>query len=183
MDLIEAPPYPLENRLQFAELCNARGIVRAIEVGTDRGIFAEQFLTVWKGEILICVDHWAPYADMPYDRTPDLMMAAVLLAPFRGRVKLIRGDSLALARPIGGYYRPGFIYIDGAHTWAAVRDDLDAWWPTLAKGGIFAGHDYMAEHSGVIRAVNEFAEVHGGLEVHLTADLNEYRSWWMEKPA
>jgi Methyltransferase domain len=172
----------LKTRREFADLCNARGIVRAIEVGTDRGLFAEQFLNRWDGEILICVDNWAPYHEMPYDRTPDLMMAVALLAPFRSRIKMVRGESRDLARPIGGYYRPGFVYIDCDHRYDAVKADIEAWYPVLQSGGIFAGHDYMPEHDGVRRAVNEFAAGQG-LDVHVTDDLNEYRSWWIEKPA
>jgi Methyltransferase domain len=182
VSLNAAPPVSLVTRGQFAELCNARGIVRAIEVGTDRGLFAEQFLRAWRGEILVCIDHWLPYPDMPYDRTADLVMAATLLAPFRSRVKLIRGESPRVAQPIGGYYRPGFVYIDADHREAAVAADLAAWWPKVAPGGILAGHDYMDEHAGVIRAVDTFSQC-AGRPVHVTADLEEYRSWWIEKPA
>jgi len=92
----------LKTRREFADLCNARGIVRAIEVGTDRGLFAESFLNRWDGEILVCVDNWTPYHEMPYDRTADLLMAVTLLAPFRTRIKIARGESLELARPVGG---------------------------------------------------------------------------------
>lgn len=172
----------LANRLAFASLCNERGIVRAVEVGTDRGLFAEEFLHRWKGEILICVDHWGPYNEMPYDRTPDLMMAVTLLAPFRSRVKLARGGSVELAPIVGGHYRPGFVYIDGDHHYDAVRADLEAWWPYLTPGGILAGHDYMPpEYDDVVQAVDEFA-AERGLAVHVTDNLDEYRSWWMEKP-
>lgn len=171
----------LHNRAQFADLCNARGIKRAVEVGTDRGLFAEQFLQRWKGEILIGVDHWEPYPEMPYDRMPDLVMAATLLAGFRDRVKLARGWSVDVAPRIGGHYRPSFVYIDGDHRYQSVCSDINAWWPYLREGGILAGHDYMPEHDGVIRAVDEFAAGQQ-LEIHLTDDMNEYRSWWVEKP-
>lgn len=171
----------LPNRAAFARLCNERGIMRAAEVGTDRGIFAEEFLHQWKGEILICVDHWAPYQGMPYDRTADLAMAVQLLAPFRRRVKLMRGDARVLAPVVGHGYLPKFVYIDGDHEYESVRGDIEAWWPHVQPGGIFAGHDYMPDHGPVVRAVDEFAAAHG-LTVHLTEDLNEYRSWFVEKP-
>lgn len=170
-------------RSDFGDLCNARGIVRAVEVGTDRGIFAEQFLLRWRGEILVCIDPWTPYHYMPYDRTPDMMMAVNLLSPFRYRAKLVRGESVALAPVIGGYYRPGFVYIDGDHRYDSVRDDIRAWWPQLTSGGILAGHDYMpGEHADVVRAVDEFA-AERKLTLNLTEDDCEYRSWWMVKPS
>lgn len=171
----------LLTRLQLADVCNQRGLVRAVEVGTDRGLFAEQFLDRWKGEILICVDTWQPYGEMPYDRLPDLMMAGMLLARFRDRVKIARGESVDLAKPIGGHYRPGFVYIDSDHSYESVKADIRAWWPYLTPGGILAGHDYMHEHEGVIRAVDEFAASQC-LDLHVTDDLNEYRSWWIIKP-
>lgn len=171
----------LRTRGQFAGLCNQLGIVRAFEIGTDRGVFAEEFLKAWNGQILVCVDNWEPYPAMPYDRTADLLMAVTLLAPFRARVKIARGDSLELAKALGPSYMPGFIYIDGDHHYDAIAKDLDAWWPALAAGGIFAGHDYMAEMPGVMKAADEFAADHG-LELHVTELLDEYRSWWMVKP-
>jgi predicted O-methyltransferase YrrM len=58
-----------------------------------------------------------------------------------------------------------FIYIDGNHSYDAVKDDLTKWYPKLKKGGLIAGDDYskLAEEKlfnynfGVKRAVDEFA--------------------------
>lgn len=169
-------------RADFGDLCNERGFKRAVEVGTERGVFAEQFLHRWHGEILICVDTWSPYPHMPYDRTPDMMMSVHLLAQFKYRAKLVRGESVALAPVIGGYYRPEFVYIDGDHAYDSVKADIEAWWPHVSPGGILAGHDYMpGEHADVVRAVDEFAAARK-LTVKLTEDDCEYRSWWVEKP-
>lgn len=172
----------LTERADFAKLCNEKGIVRAVEIGTERGIFAEEFLHRWKGEILVCIDPWGPYHHMPYDRTPDMLMAVHLLAPFRYRAKLVRGESVALAPTIGPYFRPGFVYIDGDHRYESVSADIHAWWPHVAPGGILAGHDYMTpEHDDVVRAVDEFVAAEG-LALNVVDNLDEYRSWWVEKP-
>jgi hypothetical protein len=183
MHLIEAPPYPLVNRLQFADLCTARGIRRAVEVGTDRGLFAAPFLERWTtGEILVCVDPWAPYAHMPFDRLPDLLIAAQLLAPFRSRVRLLRMTSIEAARQLPGmpYHDPGFVYLDGDHEYEAIRADLEAWYPLVVPGGILAGHDYVGECPGVRRAVDEFAAAHR-VDIQVTADPEEACSWWIDK--
>jgi hypothetical protein len=37
-----------------------------------------------------------------------------------------------------------YIYIDADHTEEAVYQDLLAWWPKVAVGGVLAGHDFMA---------------------------------------
>lgn len=171
----------LQNRAAFADLCNARGIKRAVEVGTDRGVFAEQFLDRWQGELLICVDPWAPYDAMPYDRESDRRMAEHRLWRFGARIRLLPVESTQWAAAIGQDYHPGFVYIDGDHRYESVRADLAAWWPQVAAGGILAGHDYMPEHTGVRQAVDEFVSVHR-LALQKTAELAEYRSWWVAKP-
>lgn len=47
-----------------------------------------------------------------------------------------------------------YIYIDGDHRYEGFMDDLNAWYPKLADGGMIAGHDYFA--TGVSKAAKEF---------------------------
>jgi SAM-dependent methyltransferase len=47
------------------------------------------------------------------------------------------------------------VFIDAAHEYESVRDDIAAWRPKVRLGGILAGHDYGAGWPGVDRAVNE----------------------------
>jgi len=49
-----------------------------------------------------------------------------------------------------------FIFIDGDHSYDAVRSDLIAWVPKLTTNGIIAGHDYRSSKPGVKAAVDEF---------------------------
>ena len=37
-----------------------------------------------------------------------------------------------------------FVYIDARHDFCAMMEDLEAYWPLVAPGGILAGHDYMS---------------------------------------
>jgi len=48
-----------------------------------------------------------------------------------------------------------FAYIDACHEYRKVRLDIMAWIPKVKTGGIIAGHDYNADHGGVIKAVDE----------------------------
>ena len=47
-----------------------------------------------------------------------------------------------------------FIYIDAAHTYGAVREDILSWLPKMKPGSFVAGHDYEL-YEGVRQAVDE----------------------------
>ena len=48
-----------------------------------------------------------------------------------------------------------FIFIDADHSYDAVKNDINVWFPKVKKGGILSGDDYLKCHPGVIKAVNE----------------------------
>lgn len=48
-----------------------------------------------------------------------------------------------------------FVFIDAAHSYDAVRQDIQAWGPKVREGGWLGGHDYHPAHPGVIKAVDE----------------------------
>lgn len=50
-----------------------------------------------------------------------------------------------------------FIFIDAAHDYENVKNDINIWYPKLKNGGTLAGHDYHPTLDGVVRAVNEWA--------------------------
>lgn len=174
------PSEEIAYRSDFSLLCNARGIRQAVEVGTDRGIFARDFLRRWDGDELFLVDDYEEYAELPYDRSGDLMVAALALQPFHGRYRFIMAHSLKAAGDLDvmPWFNPGFVYIDAAHHYEAVRADLAAWWERLGTHGILAGHDFDDTHPGVVRAVREFAEERD-LCVRLTDE--PLASWYVYK--
>ena len=50
-----------------------------------------------------------------------------------------------------------FVFIDAAHDYENVKNDINAWYPKVKKGGTISGHDYHHTWSGVVKAVNEWA--------------------------
>ena len=180
MSFAVEPSPEISWRGDFSILCNARGYTLAIEVGTDLGSFAAQFLARFQG-ILLCVDDYQSYGEMPWsDRTPDMLMAIMVLAPYHGRARFIRAKSVDAAKRYQNWLgEPGFIYIDANHEYGHVMADLEAWWPVLKDGGILAGHDFDPTHPGVMRAVQEFAQARK-LLVRVTHE-HDIPSWYIYK--
>lgn len=175
----------LGSRFDLAGLCDVKGLKTAVEVGTDRGLFAREFLRRWHGAMLWCVDSYEAYPEFPWDRSGDLALAVAVLGPHADRVRLIRARSAEVVtwfgRVLGFPLDIDFVYIDAAHTTVDALQDLEAWWPIVRPGGILAGHDFDERHTpGVVEAVTEFARKHD-LLVSLTSDFNQPRSFVIEK--
>jgi predicted O-methyltransferase YrrM len=51
-----------------------------------------------------------------------------------------------------------FVFLDASHEYEDIKADIEAWYPKVKPGGLFAGHDY--EWDGVYRAVSEFTALH-----------------------
>ena len=50
-----------------------------------------------------------------------------------------------------------FLFIDGNHDYAHVKQDIEDWSPKVKVGGVMAFHDFMMPHiDGVARAVSEW---------------------------
>jgi predicted O-methyltransferase YrrM len=86
----------------------------------------------------------------------------------RERVEIVQAFSLVAARrwdePIN------LLFLDAAHDYESVRDDLAAWWPLIKPGGMMVIHDYgQPNFPGVQRAVDE-----AGLGGRLVADTSLY---------
>jgi predicted O-methyltransferase YrrM len=52
------------------------------------------------------------------------------------------------------------VFIDGDHSYEAVRNDLLSWFPKIKKSGVIMGHDYTGIHEGVSKAVKKYLPNH-----------------------
>lgn len=69
-----------------------------------------------------------------------------------------------------------FCYIDGAHTYEAVKKDIELYWNKVKPGGIIGGHDIVSggvPGFGVIPAVTQFVVAN-----KLEYDLYIFRDDW-----
>src|SRR5690606_13569224 len=177
--MIRKSPH-VSDRRDFGAFANFHGATLAVEVGVDQGNFAAQFMSQWRGDKMYLVD---PYLNTPgsfmHDREWDMQCVMHNLGRHRSRCRFIRAksvDAFALIRD-KDRGQAGFVYIDGDHSYAAVKVDLPTWWPMVRGGGIFAGHDWNWE--GVAKAVTEFAEGLG-LDIYYTHEQeNKGPSWYI----
>ena len=52
-----------------------------------------------------------------------------------------------------------FVFIDGDHSYASVKQDIELWTTKIASGGVVAFHDYGAKrHEGVKREIDEWQQ-------------------------
>ncbi len=159
-------------RYVFLARLPRRGV--GVEVGSWKGDFAAKLLRWTRPQRLFLVDPWrhtdsADYAHAMYGQSGggqeemDGIYESVRRRFGReidsGKVVVMREDSLAAAKDWSeGMF--DWAYIDGDHTYAAVRDDLEAYWPLVRPGGVLAGDDYGFPgwwDDGVTRAADEFA--------------------------
>jgi len=142
----------------FAEMLNERGLIgSAVEVGVYQGRFSHALLTHWRGSMLNLVDPWSftSRGTAVVGMQEDLAATRELLAGFGSRTAYWVTKSVAATKDIPDDSLD-FAYIDGLHHLLDVTDDLQAWWPKLKQGGVFAGHDYR-HNCGVPKAVLAFA--------------------------
>ena len=143
---------------------------------------------------LYSIDSWAENPDEPYQTLRNPLGAYNLtqkhLAPFGDRSIIKRGYSPDVSKDFQDDSLD-FVYIDGLHTYDAVKADIDGWYDKVKTGGIIAGHDYSTEWIGVKNAVDEFV-LENNLTLFVTGksssrdnldeEFDGYQpSWWFYK--
>lgn len=182
----------IDDRKDIPFLLNRLGLTGVgVEVGVQYGQFSEYVLRYSKLACLISVDSWKHYdkgygndsANVSQDEQEKVYAEACeRLERFGDRSEVVRMESLKAAKR----FDPGsldFVYLDANHSYNAVKADIQAWFPLVKKGGVFAGHDYLTEerkkevdreYYGVKQAVDEL-----GLEVHITDE--NFPTWLIVK--
>lgn len=67
-----------------------------------------------------------------------------------------------------------FVYIDASHDYDSVMADLEAWIPKVRR--YIGGHDYTADHPGVIKAVHDTFKPSNLKKALRLSD----GSWWID---
>ncbi len=166
---------------------------RGVEVGVWRGHISAGLLAAFPNLHLTMIDPWREWASNEtyyqttqmgksvQQRWADVYQEAMTVTDFAA---IRRAVLRTLSEGAAQHVLPGldFAFIDGDHTYDAVRQDIELWWPRVKPGGLLLGHDYNGLQDrrgvwGVKRAADEFA-AHEGLSL----ELGSGRVWWTQKP-
>ena len=166
----------MKNRIELAQFFASQGYTKGVEVGVCDGIYSEKLMQNIPGLKLYGIDPYVEYHGYPKERIERKMQEAHERLDKYECYTLVRTTSVEAAK----LFEDGsqdFVFIDGAHDYKSVVEDIKAWYPKVRKGGILSGHDYYQGKSGgmgVIQAVDEFVK-EKGVELQTTEwDMEAY---------
>ncbi len=180
----------INSRNDLGYLFNSLDLLgHGVEIGVQAGEFSKTIRTSWKGKFLHLVDRWKynpnynDIANLSDEEQKKLYLKVVELFADDPSVMIHRMDSLVASQSFPDNYFD-WIYIDADHSYAGCKSDLNAWYPKLKPGGIFAGHDfldgnYTAGEFGVKSAVEEFIK-DKNVQLNLTY-VDYVNSWYFQK--
>jgi len=138
-----------------------------VEIGVNNAI-TSRFLLKLPFVNLTGID---PFIDV----SPDIIdMSYAVFANYPDRSRLLRAKSEDLIARIPDDSLD-FVFIDGDHSFEAVKKDLRMWHPKVKKGGLVSGHDLF---NPAFEGVNEALLITGKehTKVHFSFDYVFY--WW-----
>ena len=136
------------------------------EIGVFRAVLAKEVIKRCHLQRYYLIDPWRPFrgeGTQPYieaitqDQWDDMCREVYIELGVCPEVRIIRLDSVRASRlflPNLRFRSIDMVFIDADHSYEAAKQDIEAWYPLIKKGGIISGHDY-GSYQGVIRAVNE----------------------------
>jgi hypothetical protein len=183
----------LKQRSDLGHFLNQLALTgRGAEIGVYRGEFSREVLSQWRGREWNLIDPWR--------LTPEFCILQGGVA-WDMEAAFVSVQQLAREEPRVKLHRIAstdwqdtelfdVVYVDGAHDYISVHNDLHHWWDRVRPGGLFCGHDYLDAWRwsndinrgglfGVRTAVDRFA-LHQGRAVVGTRE--DFPSWWFLKP-
>lgn len=147
------------------------------EIGVKDGKTTCYLLGHCPGLHMVAVDPWEPqpesgdfgYLDWPHeDHEIQFRMRA---SKYGTRIGIIKATSIE-ASGLMGDRAFDFVFLDGDHSYEAVKADIEAWLPKVREGGMICGHD---ESHRTVRAA--LAELLPGYH-----RANHDRCWFWQIP-
>lgn len=154
--------------------------VTGVEIGAAEGLHAQTILKSLNIKKLFLIDPYMPYFEVKTDGKDEvkeyidcLPLARARLAKYKKKTVFITKFSEEATDLVPDNL--DFVYIDGNHSYESVKKDIALYYPKIKVEGLLGGHDFAQNFSGVINAVEEFAEDHH-YDLH-----QKLRDWWIVK--
>lgn len=157
-----------------------------VEVGALRGEMAHAALSKRPDLRWIMIDNWLPVEAQPetYRATGDSLArrsgAAVMkhaaqafAVGIESRASILFMSSMEAAQ-IVAEGSADVIFIDGDHSFEAVKSDIAAWSQRVRRGGWIGGHDFDAPEAHLRGVTQAVTEAFGGL-----VGTGENHTWWV----
>ena len=147
------------------------GLELGVNVGSNLVYFLEELPNI---KNLIAIDPFIPYDDGPGGFVSEEIINKVKscfirnIQPFNDKVTFINKTSDSAVFDVEDESLD-YIFIDGDHSFEAVKNDIFNYYSKVKKGGIFAGHDWSwGADRAVQRALQEFVTVNNlSIEIFL----------------
>lgn len=190
-------PIPIEipnvGRDDLAVWFRELGFQTGVEVGTERGVYAEILCKANPTAQLYCVDLWecyTGYRDRKSNREFKDIYQTAQERLGKYKIEMIREFSMDAVKhfPEGSL---DFVYIDANHEYPWVTEDIIHWSKRVRPGGIVAGHDYYRSilkdsKCHVLAAVNGYTYAYRinpwfvlGTQARIPGQLRDKSRSWM----
>lgn len=125
-----------------------------VEVGSFSGVSSELFALHCKE--IYCVDLWDPYWEITNKQRIEFAEFSFdNIKNQYNNIHKVKNSSVG-ASELFEDKSLDFVYIDAAHDYNSVKEDLLVWLPKIKNGGYIGGHDYRYDPNiGVYQAVND----------------------------
>lgn len=151
------------------------------EIGVAEGNHAEVMLELLRPKQLYLIDNWKGLG------CKGSLSSVVSRFKNYSNVKIINKDSSIASWELRSTLFD-VVYLDADHTYDAVKEDLECWFPLIKSGGMLAGHDWnkpsysdgtvCGVQQAVIKFLDEQAHLGDVKEFHISK--NE-RNYWIIK--
>lgn len=158
------------------------GFKYGAEVGVYEGLFSARICRMNPQMKLYCIDSWENYPEYQDYHLSNLAEAYITsqkrLESYN--TEIIKDYSMnAVQKFADGEL--DFVYIDAAHDFNHVYEDIREWSKKVRSGGIIAGHDYgNRRHYGVVKAITRWIRRNKIHPLFLTGH-NTTKSWFYVK--
>lgn len=180
----EAIPGWFHHAAAMAELINhVPDNGKIVEVGSWKGksaaFIAVEIIRQDRGLHLTCIDTWEGSDEKVHQEDRDVQ-EGILFQRFEENIAEVSHVITAMREesPFAAQFFDNgsidLLYLDAAHDYDSVRDDITAWWPKITAGGYIIGDDY--KWPGVKRAVDEAFGAHAAI-------VGVYPAWIVKKGA